>query len=187
VEYLDELKVSYILNPHLVRGLDYYTRSVFEFYPEGDDKEQKAQSEVGGGGRYDKLIKLVGGKDAPAVGFAAGIERLIALMKAREVRVSEGKGAQVFIVQLGELGKRKSLSLFEHLKSVGIRVVESFGRDSIKSQLKIADRLEVPVTLIIGQKEALDECVILRDMESGTQETIPFDKIIDEVKRRIKK
>jgi histidyl-tRNA synthetase len=187
LEYLDELKVPYILNPHLVRGLDYYTRSVFEFYSESDDKDRKTQLDLGGGGRYDGLVKLIGGKDTPAVGFAAGIERLIALMKATDIKISESKQPQVFVVQLGELGKKKGISLFENLKDAGIKVAESFGRDSIKSQLKIADKLGVAITLIMGQKEALDGTVIIKDMESGTQEILPLEKIIDELKKRFKK
>lgn len=93
----------------------------------------------------------------------------------------------MFLAQLGDLGKRKSLKLFEDFQRAKIWVAESFGRDSIKSQLKIADRLKVKYALILGQKEALDGTIILREMDSGRQEIIKFDKIVDVIKKKLKK
>lgn len=184
LEFLDEAKVPYIMNPHLVRGLDYYTRTVFEFLPE---ENITAQSTVIGGGRYDKLVELLGGSKTPAAGWACGIERIITVLKEKNISIPETKSSpKVFLVQLGEAAKRKSLLLFESFRKAGVEAKSSLGRDSIKSQLRIAHRLGVRFALIFGQKEALDDTIILREMDTGIQETIPLEKIVDEVKKRLK-
>lgn len=184
LEFLDEVKVPYILNPHLVRGLDYYTRTVFELVPE---ENPGSQSVIVGGGRYDKLIDMLGGSKTPAAGWAMGLDRLVLLMKEKDINVSDSKPKpKVFLAQLGDAAKRKSLPLFEALRKAGVETKSSLGRDSIKSQLRIAHRLGVKFTLIFGQKEVLDSTIILRDMNASTQETIPLEKIVDEVKKRLR-
>lgn len=187
LEFLDEIKVPYLLDSRLVRGLDYYTRTVFEIWPEEKKDEKAPQFSLCGGGRYDKLINLLGGPKTPATGWAMGIERIISTLKQYEISVPDCRPQpKVFITQLGELAKRKSLLLFEELRKHGIAAKASFGRDSIKSQLRIANRLGIKHTLIMGQKEALDGSVILREMDSGIQETVPLDKILEVVKERLK-
>ena len=183
LEFLDEVKVPYILDPTLVRGLDYYTRTVFEFVPEGVESPLAVLS----GGRYDKLINLLGGPKTSAAGWAMGIERIVLAMKEKNVNVPEIRPKpKIFLAQLGEVAKRKSLNLFESFRKAGVEAKSSLGRDSIKSQLRIAHRWGVKFTLIFGQKEALDGTVILKEMETGVQETIPLEKIVDEVKKRLK-
>ena len=184
LEYLDELEIPYILNPHLVRGLDYYTKTVFEICPE---EENSRQSVLAGGGRYDGLIKLLGGRDTPAVGLAMGLDRTVNLMKERNVKIAPKISPSVFLIQLGDLGRKKSLRLFEELRRAGLRVDSSFSRDTIKSQLKMADRAEVRFALILGQKEALDGTIIIRDMTTGSQEIVFLEKVVKEVKKRLKK
>ncbi|MCJ7786607.1 histidine--tRNA ligase, partial [Patescibacteria group bacterium] len=186
LEFLDEIGLPYRLNPYLVRGLDYYTKTVFEIY--GDTGEDRRQDALVGGGRYDALVKLLGGKDTPAVGGAAGIERIIQTMKTKDIKIpKEGRSeAIVFLAQLGELAKRKSLKLFEDFRKAKIPVFESFGRDSLKAQLNRANRLGIKYTLILGQKEALEGTIIIRDMETGKQETAAMEKVVREMKRRLK-
>ncbi|MFH1393104.1 MAG: histidine--tRNA ligase [Patescibacteria group bacterium] len=185
LEFLDELNIPYVLDPYLVRGLDYYTRTVFEIVPEDGAGSQVA---LASGGRYDYLISQLGGKPAPAVGGSIGIERAINEMRRQDVKVSAVKPkVRIFLAQIGDLAKKKCLGLFEEFRKNNIYVSESLGRDSIKAQLRVADRLGADLALIIGQKEALDETVILREMQSGTQEVIPLGKIIDAVKKRLKK
>lgn len=184
LELLDELEIPYNLNPQMVRGLDYYTKTVFEVWEERGDTGQGA---LMGGGRYDNLVEMFKGKPTPAVGAAAGIERIINSLKKQDVKVSEKEKPRVFIIQLGELGKRKSLKLFEEFQSKGIKVGEAFSKPSIKSQLKIADKEGAELALILGQKEALENNIIIRDMISGAQEVIALDKVINEVKKRLKK
>ena len=183
LEYLDELEIPYILNSRLVRGLDYYTKTVFEIWPEEKDGRQIA---LAGGGRYDGLVKLLGGRETPAVGFAIGLDRIVALMKERNIKVSSKVPASVFLVQLGDLGKKKSLSLFEKLQKAGIKTATSFNCDRMTTQLKIANKLGSRFALILGQKEALDETIIVRDMISGIQEIVPMTKIINVLKKKIK-
>ncbi len=187
LEFLDEIKLPYLMDPRLVRGLDYYTRTVFEIWPEEKKDEGAPQFSLCGGGRYDKLINLLGGPKTPAVGWAMGIERIISILKQYNASVPDYRPQpKVFIAQLGELAKRKCLLLFEELRRHGITARASFGRDSIKSQLRIANRLGIKYTFIVGQKEALDGSVILREMDSGIQETIPLEKVVETIKERLK-
>jgi len=183
LEFLDELSIPYILNPHLVRGLDYYTKTVFEIWPEGEEGRQIA---LAGGGRYDNLIKLLGGKETPAVGFAIGLDRIVNLMKARNVKISSRSRPSIFLIQLGDLAKKKSLKLFEDLRRAGLETASSFSRNTIKTQLKLADKTKARFALILGQKEALDETIIIKDMISGVQEAVPLDKVIKELKKKLK-
>jgi len=183
LEFLDELALPYILNPYLVRGLDYYTKTVFEIWPEG---EEGRQISLAGGGRYDNLIKLLGGKNTPAVGLAIGLDRIVDLMKVRDIKISPRAHPVIFLVQLGDLAKKKSLRLFEELRKSGLEVASSFSRDTIKAQLKTADKLKVRFALILGQKEVLDETIIIRNMVSGIQETVPLVKVIKEIKKRLR-
>ena len=183
IEFLDELEVPYLLNPYLVRGLDYYTKTVFEIY---NEEKRSSQSALAGGGRYDGLGEILGGKNIPAVGFACGIERVIYEMKESKARVPQKPMPKIFLVQLGDLGKKKSLKLMEEFRKHNIFVSESLSKHSIKSQMKSADKEGVKLTLILGQKEALDNEIIIRDMTSGVQETIPIPKLINEIKKRLK-
>jgi len=188
LEFLDEIELPYRLNPYLVRGLDYYTRTVFEiFNEEKKDDSLISRDALVGGGRYDTLVKMLGGKDTPAAGGAGGIERIIGLMKEKSVNIRDEVRYQVFLAQLGSLAKRKSLKLIEDFRNARIPVYESLGKDSLKAQLKIANRVGVRYTLIFGQKEALEGMIILRDMETGRQEMIKLDKLIKEIKKRLKK
>ncbi|HCU70180.1 MAG TPA: histidine--tRNA ligase [Candidatus Moranbacteria bacterium] len=183
LEYLDELDLPYTINPRLVRGLDYYTKTVFEIW---SGSEEGRKSALGGGGRYDGLVKLLGGEATPAIGFALGAERLIIEMKRVQAKSYKGLKPKIFLAQLGEMAKKKSLRLFSELEKNGILVAESFGRGSLKSQLRVANRLGVEMTLILGQKEALDGTVIIKNMISGEQETVSSAKLIDLVKRKLK-
>ena len=186
LEFLDEIELPYHLNPYLVRGLDYYTKTVFEIF---DDKKEDGQNPVAlaGGGRFDALAKSLGGNDTPGCGGAAGIERLIDYMKAQNIGPVQPQLPQVFLAQLGNLAKRKSLKLFEDFRKAKISIAESIGKDSLKSQLRIADKEGTRYTLILGQKEALDGVVIVRDMKTGKQDTIKIEKAIEEVKKRLNK
>jgi len=183
LEYLDELDLPYMINPKLVRGLDYYTKTVFEIWSE---EEGGKKYSLGGGGRYDNLIEYLGGESTPAIGFAFGMDRLVIEMKRVNAKLYREPKPKVFLAQLGDLAKKKSLKLFSELEKNGILVAESFGRGSLKSQLRSADSLGVDITLIIGQKEALDETVIVKNMISGTQETVANEKLVNAVKKILK-
>ncbi|MFH0987489.1 MAG: histidine--tRNA ligase [Patescibacteria group bacterium] len=190
LETLDVIRIPYELNPYLVRGLDYYARTVFEFIP--SDKKEKGQSTLIGGGRYDYLIEQLGGKDTPAVGGAGGVERIIEELKDQKINILKKRvdrfeeAPKLFLAQLGTLSKRKALLLLQDFKKSRIRVGENLGKDNLKIQLAQAAGMGVKYTLILGQKEAIDETIIMRDMETGIQEIFPLSEIVKEVKSRIK-
>lgn len=179
LEFLTELKIDYTENPALVRGLDYYTKTVFEFW----DKETGAQNAIGGGGRYDGLVELMGGQPTPAVGFAAGMERIIDNMKSHNIKVPTKDDIHVFVGQLGFQAKKKSLSLIAELREQGIRTVGALGKGSIKSQLGLADRFQVPYTILMGITEVRDDTAIIRDMKRGSQRIVPYKDVIPEMKK----
>ncbi len=183
VDYLDELNISYKLNPHLVRGLDYYSRTVFEVWPK--EEKESSQSALCGGGRYDGLIELLGGRPTPAVGVAVGIERIITAMRNREIKPPAEPAPDVFLAQIGDQAKVKTLVLFEQLRRENIRVAENFSKDSLKIQLELANKLKVKYALILGQKEVMDGTILIRDMESGVQEIIDFNKTVSEIKKKL--
>jgi len=183
VEYLDEAGVNYNLSPHLVRGLDYYTRTVFEISPLGDNEGR--QSSLGGGGRYDNLVEFMGGRPTPACGFGIGIERAIGKIKEKNIPLKEEDAPEVFLAQLGEAPRRRAIKLFEELRRHGFKVAQAFTKESLKGQLEEANKLNVKFTLILGQKELQDGTALIRDMESGVQEVVDFTKIKVELEKRL--
>jgi histidyl-tRNA synthetase len=186
LEFLDELELPYTLNPYLVRGLDYYTKTVFEIVETSEDG--KSLGTLIGGGRYDNLAKMLGGRDTPGCGSAAGIERIISLMKSREMKTgAKTEEPKIFLAQLGQMAKRKSMKLFEEFRDAKIPVAESFSKDSLKAQLRSANKMGIKWVLIFGQKEALEDFITLRDMETGTQKEIKLDKVVAEMKAKTKK
>ena len=180
LEYLDDLGVSYELNPLLVRGLDYYTRTVFEFYGE----REGAQSAVGGGGRYDLMVEQLGGQPTPAVGFGLGIERILIELEAAGALPSVSNGPRLYVASLGEPARIAAFRLIERLLDSGVAAVGAVDRDGIGAQLGRADKLGVQYAIIIGQKEVREETAILRDMASGAQEVLPHSQIVAEVRSR---
>ncbi len=191
---MDELELPYTLNPYLVRGLDYYTKTVFEIIENSEDGA--AQGTLMGGGRYDGLSKILGGRDVPACGVAGGVERIINILKTREtlkqetstkkIKEEKQEDPKIFLAQLGQLAKRKSMKLFEEFRDARIPVAESFSKDSLKAQLRSANKMGIRWVLIFGQKEALEDFITLRDMDSGTQKEIKLDKVVEEMKDKIK-
>ena len=180
LESLDEAKVSYVLNPRLVRGLDYYSRTVFETFVEGE------AAALASGGRYDYLAELIGGRSTPAVGGAAGIERIMEVLKNKGIMPQSKTKGKVYLIHVGEVSKKKSLSLVEEFRHAGIPLVNELSKESLSSQMELAAKNNAPLTLIFGQKESYEDSIIIRDMESGVQEVVPLSKIIEEVKKRLK-
>lgn len=198
LEFLDEIELPYRLNPYLVRGLDYYTKTVFEIFAEEEkqvpkegenpsgDLEPAPRVALVGGGRYDGLVKLLGGDDICAIGGSLGAERVLSVLKEKGISFQKEETYPVFLAQLGDLAKRKGLRLLEEFRKEKIRVAESFGRDSLKAQFRLADRTGAIYTLLLGQREALEGTVIIRDMKTGKQETVKLEKAVEEVKKKLK-
>jgi histidyl-tRNA synthetase len=183
LDYLDEAGVTYALNPFLVRGLDYYSRTVFEFYSAGDD--EAAQSSLGGGGRYDGLIEMIGGRPTPAAGFGLGVERLVARIRTKGLDKEIDGRPDVFVAQLGEAARKKTLGLVEELRRAGVSASSNMAKDGLKQQLEMANKGGARFTVILGQKEILDGTIIIRDMDSGIQEICDFKKVANELKRKL--
>ncbi len=174
-ESLDKAGVSFTSNPRLVRGLDYYTRTAFEFI----GGSLGAQNAVAAGGRYDNLVEELGGPSTPAVGFSIGVERLLSLFNSGRVR---RQYPPVFIVYLGDEAMQAAFSLLNRLHREGISSVMDYSGGSLRSQMRKADKLKSARVIIIGGDELEKGVVVLRDMEAKTQEEIPAAEIIARLK-----
>jgi histidyl-tRNA synthetase len=184
LEYLEEVGVPYEIDNHLVRGLDYYNRTVFEFFADGPEAEIGA---LGGGGRYDYLMEMIGGHGTPALGAALGAERIIAVLQARGISFASREKKKVFLAHAGSLAKKRAFALLRDLRSSGISVSESLAKESLNAQLKAADKEGADIALILGQKEIYENSVIIRDLATGLQESVLVSKLVEEVKKRFNK
>jgi len=171
--YLEQLELSFVVNHCLVRGLDYYTRTVFEIQPE----QGGAQSTIGGGGRYDSLIEELGGRPTPAIGFAVGIERIILNLKKQRVAIPPLPRPKVFIAHVGSTARDEGVKLAARLRQGGIGVLQASGSKSLKAQLRQANSFGIHYAVIIGEEELKTGTVILRDMTTSEQKTIPLTQI----------
>lgn len=184
LEYLESLSIPYKVNNALVRGLDYYTRTVFEVViyqdaavdptnPTPEEAAKQIRIELGGGGRYDYLAKTLGSKrDIPAIGAALGVDRIIETAGTKELMPRIVKPPKVFFIQLGYEAKLKSLIVTEILRNAKVPVMQSLSKDSLGMQLGRAEELKVPYCIIMGQKEVMENAVIVRLMETRSQELV---------------
>lgn len=180
LEALDELSVPYQLSPTLVGTEGHSKTNVAIKY-----KSKGASITLGEGGYHESLMESVGGKNLCCFGFYGSLQNIRKVLDLTKTEVQPEYTDEVFLVPLGELAAKKSLKLFRDLTSQKISVYDHFGTVGVKNQLKQAETFKAPVALIIGQKEALDDMVILRDVKSGMQEIISYDKIVEEVKKRL--
>jgi histidyl-tRNA synthetase len=164
--YLAALEIKFILNHRLVRGLDYYTKTVFEIQP----ADGGSQSALGGGGRYDDLITMIGGKPVPGIGFAAGLERIVLNLKTQGVKVPPAERPAVFIACLGVDARIEAFRLSVALRDAGIPLVMSSGERSLKAQLRHANTAGAKYAAIIGGDEMKAGTVMVRNMETGEQQ-----------------
>jgi len=171
--FLTVLNLPYEIDHCLVRGLDYYTRTVFEIQPEIEG----AQSTIGGGGRYDGLIEELGGKPTPALGFATGIERIAANLKRQNLSVPTTPGPLIFVAYLGEAAREAAVNLCSQLRKSGFAALQAPGSKSLKAQLRQANSTGVRYTVIIGEEEIKTGTVQLRDMTTSQQENISAEQL----------
>lgn len=178
---LDALEIPYVINPKIVRGLDYYTKTAFEFVT----NSLGAQGTVCGGGRYDNLVEEVGGPPIPGVGFGLGKERLLMLMEANGVEIPKPSDCDVFIATMGEAAKLYGQKLLFNLRRNGIKCQIDDLQRNFKGQFKYADRLGAKYAVVIGDNELETGVATLKDMEKGEQSEVKFADLIDELKKRI--
>lgn len=175
--YLIELNIPFEEDPYLVRGLDYYTRTAFELI----SPDLGSQDALAGGGRYDLLIEEIGGQPTPAVGFAAGIERLIIACRALNIDLTEKKSVDVYIVTLGDKAKKWALAHLPELREADISATTDYKGRSIKSQMKDANRENARYALIVGGNELEKDKFTLRDMEASKEQALTFEEIVDKL------
>jgi histidyl-tRNA synthetase len=177
---LDALGIGYEISPRLVRGLDYYTRTTFEF---ASDALDSAQNAVGGGGRYDRLVADLGGPDTPGIGFALGVDRILLACDAEGVFPAPGARVDAFVVDMVD-GVAATV-VTDELRRAGLGADRSFGGRSVKAQMKVADRSGARFAVLIGSDELEAGEVTLRDLATGDQERIPRDGLVAALRSRI--
>jgi histidyl-tRNA synthetase len=174
-EYLAIAGVEYEIDERIVRGLDYYTRTVFEFVASGIG----AQGTVCAGGRYDGLIEELGGKSVPAVGFAAGLERLLMVMEQCGVEIPQPKAPTVYLAGMDEDSRRQCFRLCTQLRGAGVLAEIDQMERSIKAQFKYADKLGVPYVAVIGGSELAEGVMNVKNMATGESERVAFDGVVE--------
>ena len=180
-EYLDLLGRAYVINHRLVRGLDYYTKTVFEVWAAGIG----AQAAVCGGGRYDGLIELLGGSPTPGVGVAVGLERIILAMKSMGVEVPPLPTPPVFVAHLGPQAKREALRLVDALRQGGVGTWIAFGERGLRSQLREAGKRAARYVVILGEDELATGAATVRDMQAGEQTSVELAGLVEWLKARV--
>ena len=171
--YLNDLSIPFTLDANLVRGLDYYTRTTFEIA----SNTLGAQDAICGGGRYDKLVGSLGGKPSPAVGFAAGLERLLLAMGDKN-ELANKEIKKIYLIGLGDKARSTMMKILNNIRSSGYYVEFDSLRRSLKAQLRESNKLGASITIIIGEQEMEEQCAQIKDLTSGNQESVPFDSII---------
>ncbi|MFJ1579867.1 histidine--tRNA ligase [Streptomyces sp. NPDC088182] len=180
-ELLTAAGVAYEDDEKLVRGLDYYTRTTFEFVHDG----LGAQSAVGGGGRYDGLSEMIGGPALPSVGWALGVDRTVLALEAEGIRLDLPNATSVFAVPLGEEARRRLFAVVTELRRAGIPADFSYGAKGLKGAMKNANRSGARYTIVVGERDLAEGVAQLKDMESGEQSAVPLDDLVTELTQRL--
>ena len=178
--YLTLLGIDFTENPNLVRGMDYYSRTTFEFTAGG----LGAQDAIGGGGRYDYLVEELGSKPTPGIGFGLGVDRIILALEAQNIGISRQPPVDVYIAVLGDEAMPIAFQLAEKLRDNEIRTDLEYNGRSLKAQMKTANKLNVKCVVIIGEDEIKNGAATLRDMEAGNQSSVEFDRLPEELRNQ---
>ena len=185
LEFLEKNNINYYLDTKLVRGLDYYTRTVFEIFLDKEEGSEGQSLALAAGGRYDPLAKILGKRDVPAVGGGIGVDRVVMAMQDKKIAPKPKRTPKVFLIQLSQSAKQKSMSIIEMFRTANIYIAQSISKDNLNSQLSLASRMNVPYVLILGQKEVLENSIMVRDMATGAQESVPMEKVVEIIKKKI--
>ncbi|MDK2820153.1 MAG: histidyl-tRNA synthetase [Clostridia bacterium] len=173
--YLETLGIDFILDEHLVRGLDYYTKTAFEIMVKGIG----AQSSIGGGGRYDGLVENLGGKSVPGIGFGLGLERVLLTLQAQGKDLPQINKIEVMVVTVGADLNKEAVRLLANLRAAGFKADKDYLERSLKAQMKYANRCKARIALILGEEEFKRGKVLVRDLETGSQEEVPLEEVVD--------
>ncbi len=179
--HLDALGVPYVINPRLVRGLDYYTKTTFEFVHDG----LGAQSGIGGGGRYDGLMAQLGGQDLSGIGFGLGVDRTMLALRAEGKAVGDASRCEVFGVPLGEQAKLELATLAAALRAAGVRVDMAYGDRGVKGAMRAADRSGARLALVAGDRDIEAGTVGVKDLSTGQQDDVAVASVVAEVLSRL--
>ena len=178
---LDDLGVPYVINPRMVRGLDYYTKTCFEFVHDG----LGAQSGIGGGGRYDGLMSQLGGQELSGIGFGLGVDRALLALQAENRTTTDGSRVDVYGVAMGQEAKQSLATLIDALRAAGLRSDMSYGDRGLKGAMKGADRAGAKFALVLGDQELADDTITVKDLRSQEQSTIAVTEVISYLTGRL--
>jgi histidyl-tRNA synthetase len=183
------------LDPRLIKDINYYNSTVFDIYNKVDTTEEEktkgkateAPSAVllAQGGRFNNLVEMLGGPDIPAVGIKFHVEKLLAVIKENKIEIPKPRPPHVYLAQLSEQAKRQAMAFLYELRQEDFHVMANFSKDSLKSQLDAATKMGARIILILGQREVVDGTILMRDVESGIQEVVNINKVIDEIKKKL--
>jgi len=179
LEFLEELNIPYEINESFIGDADYYTNTIFQFI------DSKTNKTILKGGRYNNLVKSLGGSDTPALGFRTNFEDIMELMKDENISIKSKDTVEVFVAQLGTEAKKRCMSLVMKLREAGIHAIGALGKGSMKDQLALAEKFQTSWTIIMGQIEVIEGIAIIRNMKAGSQEIIQYDDILEEIINRI--
>ncbi len=179
--YLQDMEIPFTINPRMVRGLDYYTKTTFEFVHDG----LGAQSGIGGGGRYDGLMAQLGGQDLSGIGFGLGVDRALLALEVEQKQASDGQRVSVYGVPMGDAARTRMVMLVQQLRLAGVSSDMAYGSRGLKGAMKSADRAGSDFALVLGESELADGQVQVKDLRSQQQEAIALDDVVGYLQQRL--
>lgn len=179
--YLDGLEIKYQEDPYVVRGLDYYSRTAFEFTAGG----LGAQNAIGGGGRYDYLAEEIGGAPTPGIGFALGMDRIIIALEAQNVTVPTAPPVEVYLTVLGNTAMPVAMQLAQQLRDNGVKTDLEYKGRGLRAQMRTANKLNARYVIMIGEDEISNEAATVRDMETGDQQSVAFRQLAEIMRQKV--
>lgn len=180
--YLEELGIDYVIDPNLVRGLDYYNHTAFEIM--SDAEGFGAITTLCGGGRYNGLVEDLGGPESPGIGFAMSIERLLLALEMENVEIGKSQNLEVYVISMDEQAKKKAFSLIKDFRSHGISADMDYTGRKLKAQMKSADRKGASYVIVIGETEMASGKAGLKEMATGEQQELPFSEMAEKIKKK---
>lgn len=181
-EYLDELGISYVIDPNLVRGLDYYNHTAFEIMSEAEGFG--AITTLAGGGRYNGLVEDLGGPESPGIGFAMSIERLLLALEMEKVEIGEGRSLDAYVIAMDAASKKKAVAVVRDLRANGISADMDFTDRKMKAQMKSADRKSARFVIVIGESELESGKAAVKEMATREQQEVPFEELAENIQKK---